>query len=77
VATRYPSLRVARAPLPEVFEVMAWTPEGELMGMRHKEHETWGVQFHPESVLTKPGLQLIENFLTLCRQAAPASRGPR
>ena len=76
-ATRYHSLIVERESLPEVFEVMAWTPEGELMGMRHKEHETWGVQFHPESVLTKPGLQLIENFLTLCRQAAPASRGPR
>ncbi len=51
-----------------MLEPVAWTPEGELMGVRHREHETWGVQFHPESVLTAQGLRLIENFLTLCRQ---------
>ena len=67
-ATRYHSLIVERGSLPEVVEVVAWTPEGEVMGLKHREHETWGVQFHPESVLTKPGLKLIENFLTLCRQ---------
>ena len=67
-ATRYHSLIVERETLPEVLEVVAWTPEGEIMGLKHKEHETWGVQFHPESVLTRPGLKLIENFLTLCRQ---------
>ena len=67
-ATRYHSLIVERDTLPGVLEVMAWTPENELMGIRHKDHETWGVQFHPESVLTRPGLQLIENFLTICRQ---------
>jgi anthranilate synthase/aminodeoxychorismate synthase-like glutamine amidotransferase len=67
-ATRYHSLIVDRATLPGVLEVVAWTPEGEIMGLKHQEHETWGVQFHPESVLTKPGLRLIENFLTLCRQ---------
>jgi anthranilate synthase/aminodeoxychorismate synthase-like glutamine amidotransferase len=66
-ATRYHSLIVDRDTLPDCFEVMAWTPENELMGMRHKEHETWGVQFHPESILTTSGLRLIENFLTLCR----------
>jgi len=67
-ATHYHSLIVERESVPEVLEVVAWTPEGEIMGLKHKEHETWGVQFHPESVLTRPGLKLIENFLTLCRQ---------
>jgi len=67
-ATRYHSLIVERSSLPEVLELMAWTPEGEIMGLRHKQHETWGVQFHPESILTRQGLKLIENFLTLCRQ---------
>ena len=66
-ATRYHSLIVERASLPDVLEVVAWTPEGEIMGLRHQQHETWGVQFHPESILTKQGLKLIENFLTLCR----------
>ena len=67
-ATRYHSLIVERETLPEVLDVVAWTPEGEIMGLKHRDHETWGVQFHPESVLTRPGLKLVENFLTLCRQ---------
>ncbi|MCC6349000.1 MAG: aminodeoxychorismate/anthranilate synthase component II [Candidatus Eisenbacteria bacterium] len=67
-ATRYHSLIVEKDGLPEVLEPVAWTPEGELMGVKHREHETWGVQFHPESVLTAQGLRLVENFLTLCRQ---------
>ena len=67
-ATRYHSLIVERESLPAELEVVAWTPEGEIMGLKHQAHETWGVQFHPESVLTLPGLTLIENFLTLCRQ---------
>ena len=67
-ATRYHSLIVERESLPDTLEIVAWTPEGEIMGLKHKEHETWGVQFHPESVLTQSGLKLIENFLTLCRQ---------
>jgi len=67
-ATRYHSLIVEKEGLPEVLEPTAWTPEGELMGLKHREHETWGVQFHPESVLTAQGLRLVENFLTLCRQ---------
>jgi len=73
-ATRYHSLIVERETLPAVLEVMAWTPEGEIMGLKHQSHETWGVQFHPESVLTLPGLKLIENFLTLCRQQTGAQR---
>jgi len=73
-ATRYHSLIVERESLPECFELTAWTPEGEIMGLKHKEHETWGVQFHPESVLTRQGMKLIENFLTLCRQQKSVAR---
>jgi anthranilate synthase/aminodeoxychorismate synthase-like glutamine amidotransferase len=73
-ATRYHSLIVERETLPDVLEAVAWTPEGELMGLKHKTHETWGVQFHPESVLTQHGLKLIENFLTLCRQQRRVAR---
>ena len=65
-ATRYHSLIVKKETLPPVLEIVAWTPEGEIMGLKHKEHETWGVQFHPESILTGPGLALVANFLTLC-----------
>jgi anthranilate synthase/aminodeoxychorismate synthase-like glutamine amidotransferase len=71
-ATRYHSLIVDRDTLPSVFEVMAWTPENELMAIKHKDHETWGVQFHPESILTSSGLKLIENFLTICRHQGSA-----
>jgi anthranilate synthase/aminodeoxychorismate synthase-like glutamine amidotransferase len=71
-ATRYHSLIVERDSLPEILEIAAWTPEGEIMALKHRQHETWGVQFHPESVLTKPGLRLVENFLTLCRQQKAA-----
>jgi anthranilate synthase/aminodeoxychorismate synthase-like glutamine amidotransferase len=73
-ATRYHSLIVDRGSLPDVLELAAWTPEGEIMALKHRDHETWGVQFHPESVLTTPGLKLIENFLVLCRQHAGARR---
>jgi len=73
-ATRYHSLIVERSSLPAILEIVAWTPEGEIMGLKHQDHETWGVQFHPESVLTRPGLQLIENFLTLCRQQRSVPR---
>ena len=73
-ATRYHSLIVERESLPACLELTAWTPEGEIMGVKHMDHETWGVQFHPESVLTRPGLKLIENFLVLCRQQTAAKR---
>jgi len=73
-ATRYHSLIVEREGLPETLEIVAWTPEGEIMGLKHRDHETWGVQFHPESVLTRAGMKLIENFLTLCRQHKAAVR---
>ena len=64
-ATRYHSLIVAREGLPEKLQIMAWTPENEIMAVRHKDHETWGVQFHPESILTTCGKDLLRNFLRL------------
>jgi len=73
-ATRYHSLIVEREGLPEVLEVMAWTPEGEIMALKHRQHETWGVQFHPESILTSSGMALIQNFLVLCRQHKGVAR---
>ena len=62
-ATRYHSLIVERASLPEVLEIVAWTPEGEIMGLRHQQHDTWGVQFHPESILTEHVHDLLKNFI--------------
>jgi anthranilate synthase/aminodeoxychorismate synthase-like glutamine amidotransferase len=64
-ATRYHSLIVKRETLPECLEITAWTEEGEIMGLMHKEHPVHGVQFHPESILTQDGKRLLENFLKL------------
>ena len=64
-ATRYHSLVVKRETLPACLEITAETDEKEFMGLRHKEHPIWGVQFHPESILTKPGKDLLRNFLKL------------
>lgn len=64
-ATRYHSLLVRRESLPECLEVSADTAEGEIMGLRHKEHPIHGVQFHPESILTVEGKHLLENFLRI------------
>jgi len=61
-ATRYHSLIVPE-PLPDCLLRTAWTPEGELMGLQHREHPTFGVQFHPESILTEHGHRLLKNFL--------------
>ena len=66
-ATRYHSLIVDRETLPEAFEITAETDDGLLMGIRHRDHDVEGVQFHPESVLTVAGHDLIENFLRRCR----------
>lgn len=63
IATRYHSLIVAPEGLPDVLEITAWTAEKEIMGLRHREHALWGVQFHPESILTNSGKALIRNFL--------------
>ena len=61
-ATRYHSLIVAE-PLPDALEVTAFTSEGEVMGLRHRDHPIFGVQFHPESILTEHGKQILRNFL--------------
>ena len=63
-ATRYHSLIVRRDDLPDELEVTAWTDDGLIMGLRHREHPIQGVQFHPESILTDHGKQLLRNFLT-------------
>jgi len=62
-ATRYHSLVVERASLPACLELTAWTADGLVMGLRHREHALLGVQFHPESILTAPGKELLRNFL--------------
>ncbi len=65
-ATRYHSLVIDRATLPDCLQVTAWTTDdGELMGVRHKSLPVWGVQFHPESILTKEGKNILKNFLSL------------
>ena len=61
--TRYHSLIIERQSLPECFEVTAWTDEEEIMGVRHRELPIEGVQFHPESILTEHGKDLLRNFL--------------
>jgi anthranilate synthase component 2 len=60
---RYHSLAIERASLPACLEVTAWTDDGEIMGVRHKEFDIEGVQFHPESILSEHGHQLLKNFL--------------
>ena len=62
-ATRYHSLVVDGASLPEQLEASAWSGDRQVMGLRHREHPTYGVQFHPESVLTADGRRLLKNFL--------------
>ena len=71
-ATRYHSLLVRRQSLPDCLEVSAWTAEGEIMGLRHRELPVEGVQFHPESILTLEGKQLLANFLDLYAGGARA-----
>ena len=64
-ATRYHSLLVERASLPKSLEITAETAEGEIMGLRHKTLPIWGVQFHPESIATEGGMNILKNFLSL------------
>ena len=67
-ATRYHSLLIERATIPDCLEISAWTDEGEIMGVRHREHLLEGVQFHPESILTLEGKRLLKNFLEVSRK---------
>ena len=64
-ATRYHSLVIQRDTLPDCLELTAESEEGEIMGVRHKQFPIWGVQFHPESILTENGRQILRNFLKL------------
>ena len=61
-ATRYHSLIVERSSVPDCLEITAWTAEGEIMGLRHRKYPVEGVQFHPESILTKTGINILQNF---------------
>jgi anthranilate synthase component 2 len=83
-ATRYHSLVIDRASLPDSLEITAWTDDGEIMGVRHRTKPVEGVQFHPESILTEAGHDLLRNFLKqqrgpaigdLGRDAVPATTG--
>jgi anthranilate synthase/aminodeoxychorismate synthase-like glutamine amidotransferase len=60
---RYHSLIVAEDSVPECLEISAWTQEGEIMGLRHKDMDIEGVQFHPESIMTPDGIRLLKNFM--------------
>ena len=74
-ATRYHSLIVDRATVPDCLKVSAWTEEGEVMGVRHRAYKVEGVQFHPESILTVAGTRLIKNFITHYRAEGGRSHG--
>lgn len=71
-ATRYHSLVVDRGTLPDCLEITAESGDGLIMGLRHKEHELHGVQFHPESIASDYGHKLLENFMNICETEASA-----
>jgi anthranilate synthase component 2 len=66
-ATRYHSLVVERDSFPDCLEITAWVDNGEVMGLAHKTLPVWGVQFHPESILTEGGMQILKNFLEMSK----------
>ena len=68
LATRYHSLVIKRDTLPDVLEITAETDEGEIMGVHHREYPIHGVQFHPESILTRHGKELLANFLRMTKE---------
>ena len=67
-ATRYHSLIVEEKSLPDEFEISAWTDQGEVMGIRHQEYVIEGVQFHPESILTRFGIDILRNFINIAKR---------
>ena len=67
-ATRYHSLLVDRKTFSKALELTAWTKDREIMGLRHKKHKTFGVQFHPESILTPLGKKILKNFLLVAKK---------
>lgn len=71
--TRYHSLAIERASLPECLEITAWTDDGEIMGVRHKTLDVEGVQFHPESILSEHGHAVLRNFVQAAPRAAIAA----
>ncbi|MGA4579321.1 anthranilate synthase component II [Limisphaera sp. VF-2] len=76
-ATRYHSLVIERSSLPACLEITAESEEGEIMGVRHRQYPIWGVQFHPESILTEHGHELLRNFLQLGKQSTAVSSPQR
>ena len=66
-ATRYHSLLIEKKSVPKELEVTAWTREKEIMGVRHRKYPIWGVQFHPESIMTPEGKNILKNFLVLSK----------
>src|SRR5271166_5370545 len=72
-ATRYHSLIVRRTTMPECLVATAWTEDGTVMGLRHATLPIYGVQFHPESIATSGGHQILDNFLRLAREAQPVA----
>lgn len=64
-ATRYHSLIVERKSIPRAIQIVAWTKNNEIMAIKHKRYLVWGVQFHPESILTEHGKRLLKNFINL------------
>jgi anthranilate synthase/aminodeoxychorismate synthase-like glutamine amidotransferase len=67
-ATRYHSLVVERETLPDCLEIAAWSEDNEIMGLRHRDYCIEGIQFHPESILTVVGKDLLKNFLQMSEQ---------
>jgi len=72
IATRYHSLIIERESLPDCLEISAWTEDGLIMGVRHKRYPIVGLQFHPESILTDSGMQILEYFLKLRKESGAA-----
>ncbi|WPM32134.1 aminodeoxychorismate/anthranilate synthase component II [Hydrogenobacter sp. T-2] len=67
-AVRYHSLVIDKSTLPEVLKITAWSEDDEIMGVQHVEYPLFGVQFHPESVLSEEGMKLLENFLRIAKE---------